>query len=282
MKSKPGTIAALLKQAATDLQPVCETPRLDAEVLLAYCLERDRSYLFTWPEKTLPEQQTTQFKQLIARRAEHVPLAHLTGTREFWSLEFNVTPDTLIPRADTELLVELSLDLLGTAPGPVLDLGTGSGVIAISIAHEMPDIRVDAVDFSTGALAIAKDNARQNKTHVNFVLSSWYTNVRHSDYRLIVSNPPYLAADDSHLGRDGLQFEPRSALVADDNGLEDIRTIIAHASEFSCDNAAILIEHGYTQGADVRALMHAQGFQQVTTHTDIESRERVTLAAISK
>lgn len=282
MKSNTDTIASLLQQATIKLQHVCDTPRLDAEVLLAHCLDRDRSYLFTWPEKSLTDEQLTHYRQLVAKRLEHIPLAHLTGKREFWSTQFNVTKDTLIPRPDTELLVELSLELLSATPGPVLDLGTGSGIIAISVAREIPDIRVDAVDSSAAALAVARVNAVNNHADINFFLSDWFSDVPHSDYRLIVSNPPYLATDDEHLTRDGLQFEPQTALVSGNDGLDAIKTIIANAAAFSISDASILIEHGHTQGAEVRTLMLEQGFHQVTTHKDIESRERVTLASISK
>lgn len=247
---------------------------------MAHCLDRDRSYLFTWPDRSLSDTQLECFRTLTVRRAAQIPLAQLTGRREFWSMDFQVTKDTLIPRPDTELLVELSLDLLNKHPGPVLDLGTGCGIVAICIASEMPHLRVDAVDHSAAALAVARDNAQANKAEVNFLLSDWFEQVAQRDYRLIVSNPPYLAADDEHLQLDGLQHEPQSALVAADNGLAAIKTIIEQAARYTDQPATVMMEHSHSQGPQVRALMLEQGFHKVTTHRDIECRERVTLATI--
>ena len=276
------TIDALLTEATALLEGVSATPRLDAEVLLAHCLDRNRTYLFAWPERTPTDEQVTHFRSLTARRSAHTPLAHLTEAREFWSLDFRVTRDTLVPRPDTELLVELAIDCLRQTRGPVLDLGTGTGVVAVCIASEFPDIRVDAADSSSAALKVAQFNADHHQTAVNFVKSDWFSKVNHRDYRLIVSNPPYLAADDEHLTRDGLQHEPRAALVAGDDGLDAIKQIINQAENYSGKNAAVMIEHGHKQGSEVRSLMQKQGFQQVTTHRDIESRERVTLGRLNK
>ncbi len=281
MKNNKGTIAEHIQQARKLLEAVSASARLDAEVLMAYCLGRDRTYLFTWPEHIPTEQQSQQFQSLLQQRLQHVPLAYLTGSREFWSMDFKVSKDTLIPRADTELLVELALEALAVNPGPVLDLGTGSGIVAVCIASERPDVRVDAVDSSAAALEIAEQNAGNHRVQVNFTQSDWFESVTQSDYCVIVSNPPYLAAHDEHLQRDGLQHEPLSALVASDEGMAAFETIITDASNYSADSAQILIEHGNRQGAQVRGLMQAQGFQQVTTRCDIESRERVTLATIN-
>ena len=280
--SQQATIGQLLKQATFQLENVSATPGLDAQVLLAHCIERDRTYLYTWPERSPTPEQTARFNKLIQRRAEQIPLAHLTGTREFWSMEFKVTPDTLVPRPDTELIVELALNCLEQSPGPVLDLGTGTGVIAICIASERPDIRVDAVDVSAAALEVAQQNAATHQVDVNFFQSDWFNQVNQNDYRLIVSNPPYLSPADKHLTADGLQFEPEMALIADEEGLAAIKNIVCHAADYTTDNATMMIEHGHKQGPDVRQLMQQQGFREVTTHRDIESRERVTLGKLPK
>lgn len=281
MKPK-STIASLLQQATESLYNITDSPKLDAEVLLAHSLGRNRTYLFTWPDRIPTQEQVSRFQILIDKRRQLVPVAHLTEEREFWSLNFKVSANTLIPRPETELLVELAVQRLQVAPGPVLDLGTGSGIIAISIAHEVPTIRVDAVDECQAALNVATHNAARHDVDVNFMVSDWFSNVRHRDYRMIVSNPPYLDMQDEHLNKDGLWHEPRAALVADNHGMADIQTIISKAAQHTSGHAELLIEHGYTQGPQVRALMQQQGFQQVTTHRDIESRERVTLAVINK
>ncbi|MEM7259011.1 MAG: peptide chain release factor N(5)-glutamine methyltransferase [Pseudomonadota bacterium] len=282
MKNNPATIATLLQQATQQLHAVSASARLDAEVLMAHCLNKDRAYLFTWPERTPKLQQTEIFLSLVAARARGVPVAHLTGKREFWSMDFIVSDATLIPRPDTETLVEVALQQLSVNPGPVLDLGTGSGIIAICIASEKPALRVDAVDNSEAALAVARQNAAQHQVNVNFVHSNWFSKVRHTDYTIVVSNPPYLAEQDEHLHLDGLQHEPRSALVADDDGMAAIRHIVTQVSQYTAPDASVLIEHGHTQGAAVRALMQAQGFHKVTTCTDLESRERVTLGTVNQ
>lgn len=282
MKNNKTTIASLIRQATRQFSAVSTTARLDAEVLLAHCLEKDRAYLFTWPEHIPTPLQIEQFQSLVSARARAVPIAHLTGTREFWSMDFAVSKDTLIPRADTETLVEAALQRLADHPGPVLDLGTGSGIIAICIAREKPGVRVDAVDNSDAALAIARQNASRHGVQVNFSQSDWFSHVQHRDYCLVVANPPYLADNDAHLLADGLQHEPRNALVADAEGLADIQQIIAQVTGYTSDGASVMIEHGHTQGAAVRAMMQAGGFRQVTTRTDLESRDRVTLGTVQQ
>ncbi|OED36391.1 protein-(glutamine-N5) methyltransferase, release factor-specific [Chromatiales bacterium (ex Bugula neritina AB1)] len=271
------TISALLRSAAHRLESLSETARLDAELLLAECLQRNRAYLYTWPEKIPDPATQNKFDDLIDQRAEGIPVAYLTGTREFWSLPFRVNPETLIPRPETERLVELALDILHQQEGPVLDLGTGSGAIAISLGSEFDALVVDAVDQSAAALDIARFNAHTNKVNVHFIQSDWFEQVPRRDYRLIVANPPYIAGDDPHLNRGGLQYEPRGALVSPKNGTHDITCIVSGAAEFMQNSGWLLIEHGATQGTVTQQLMRDAGFQNVRTEQDIEARDRVTL-----
>ncbi len=280
MTSKSHTIASLLNEARTILKHKSDSPRLDAEALLGHCIGKNRTYLFTWPEAAVDHVAASQFYELLEQRQSEVPLAYLTGSKEFWSLDFTVTTDTLIPRPDTELLVQLAVESLNDTPGPVLDLGTGSGVIAICIAHEHPEIRVDAVDNSEAALVIARQNSTKHNACVNFLQSDWYSNVERKDYQLIVSNPPYIDKQDDHLHRGGLQFEPDSALSAAENGLAAIKHIVTHASEHCRTGGWVMIEHGFEQGLAARQLMQDNGLHHVRTEQDIENRDRVTLGQI--
>lgn len=274
----PGqTIAELLACASSALEIHSDTAKLDADLLLAHCLDKNRAHLYTWPEKIPADSQREQFLALLLRRAEGVPLAYLTGTREFWSMPFQVTTDTLVPRPETELVVQLAVDLLNTKTGAALDLGTGCGAIAISIAHECTQLDVDAVDQSDRALDVAKSNALSNGVTVRFIKSNWFSNVDRRDYRVIVSNPPYIAESDPHLKRGGLQYEPITALRANDNGMADIAFIVANASAYLQNKGWLLIEHGATQGDATRRLMHNAGLLNIRTERDLESRERVTL-----
>ncbi len=282
MTSNQHSVASLLSDARTILAESTDSPRLDAELLLAHCLKKNRTTLFTWPDASVADDIAENFLALIAERKKEVPIAYLTGSKEFWSLDFHVTKDTLIPRPDTELLVQLAVDALTDTPGPVLDLGTGSGAIAICIAKEHPSIRVDAVDNSAKALSVASHNAKKHGEQVNFLVSDWYQNVSASDYQIIVSNPPYIDAEDDHLQRGGLQHEPIAALRAAKNGMAAIKHIIEHASAHCRHDGQVMIEHGNDQGETTRRLMHKQGFTNVHTHQDIEDRDRVTIGKVSQ
>lgn len=279
-------ISALLAGAKTDLEnsanDATDTARLDAEILLAHCLRKNRAYLFTWPEK-IPDQQTRDtFQALIAKRCDGIPLAYLTGEREFWSLTFKVTPDTLIPRPETELIVQLALDILKDKQGPVLDLGTGSGAIAISIASEVNSIEIDAADNSVAALVVAKENAAQHNVNVNFIESDWFDGITRTDYQLVVSNPPYIAKHDPHLRRGGLQHEPIAALQAADSGMAAIKRIAGACKDYCAAGAWLLIEHGHDQGPKTRKALEQAGFNNIQTGRDLESRDRVTLGQLPK
>lgn len=257
-----------------------DTAQLDAEILLSHCLNKNRAYLYTWPEAEPDPSAVQQFHDLINQRAQDMPLAYLTGEREFWSLAFKVTPDTLIPRPETELIVQLAIDLLLQQPGPVLDLGTGSGAIAISIATEIKHITIDAADNSSAALKIAKHNAVQHNAEINFIESDWFSNISTKNYQLIISNPPYIAENDPHLTRGGLQHEPISALQASDTGMAAIKSIVQCAKNHMTREGWLLIEHGHDQGQLAREVFLKAGLVQVRTEPDLESRDRVTLGQL--
>ena len=276
------SIASLLPEATKQLHatlppPHNESAKLDAELILCHCLQKTRAYLYTWPEQTLTAGQHTLFRSLVQRRADGEPLAYLTGVREFRSHTFEVTRDTLIPRPETETLVELCLAKLDIDSDSFLDLGTGSGVIAISVAIERPDISVHATDNSAEALKIAAANADRLNANINLIQSNWFDGIPENEFSVIASNPPYIAADDPHLNSGGLNYEPVTALRSCDNGFGDITAIINSAQAWLTAGGWLLLEHGYTQGPRTRELMLAQGFSQVTTEQDLSGNDRVTL-----
>lgn len=256
-----------------------DTARLDVALLLAHVLERERSYLLTWPEVELSAAQQVKFLELVQRRKAGEPVAYLLGSRGFWSLHLQVSPATLIPRPETELLVEHALLLPLPHDAHVLDLGTGTGAIALALAVERPDWEVVATDFSAEALALAAQNAQENGvSNVSFRHSDWFRSLDDADgFHLIVSNPPYIDPLDPHLNQGDVRFEPASALVAQDQGYADLAQIIAQAPEYMTDEAWILLEHGFAQGERVRDLMQQRGFVQVQTLKDLNGLERVSL-----
>ena len=268
-------IDAALRQARERLAS-SPSPDLDAQVLLCHVLARPRSYLFTWPERELEAHQQQSFLALLARRERGEPVAHLTGEREFFGRNFSVTPDTLIPRPDTETLVELALKLGPAGPARVVDLGTGTGAIGVTLALERPQWQVTLTDLSAAALSVAGGNARQLGAQVTLQQGSWLEDCR-GPFDVIVSNPPYIDPADHHLDEGDVRFEPRSALVADQRGLADLATIITQSAARLVAGGWLLLEHGYQQGAQVRALMEADGFDAVRTERDLGGNERVTL-----
>ena len=275
-------ISGALKQAEVVLAPVSDSARRDAEVLLCHVLNQSLTYLRTWPERELSGVQQTAFDDLIRKRQQGEPVAYLTGEREFWSMPFLVTSDTLIPRPETELLVEQTLARLpADAPQTVVDLGTGSGVIALALAKERPHWQLTATDASFAALRIAEKNARRLKLdNVQFEYGSWYAPLKGRRYHAIISNPPYVADRDPHLAQGDVRFEPNSALVSGGDGLDDIRQIVAGAPAHLHAGGWLLLEHGYDQGAAVAALLSQQGFQQVATLRDLAGQPRVTLGCL--
>lgn len=277
-------ITGSLKQAEIVLAPVSDSARRDAEVLLCHVLNESLSYLRTWPERELSSEQQGAFDALVRARQGGEPVAYLTGEREFWSLPFLVTSDTLIPRPETELLVEQTLQLLPAETLPneptqtVLDLGTGSGVIALALAKERPHWQLTATDASFAALRIAEKNARRLKLdNVQFVYGSWYAPLAGQRYHAIISNPPYIADRDPHLSQGDVRFEPSTALVSGNDGLDDIRAIVAGAPAHLHHGGWLLLEHGYDQGDAVATLLLKHHFVSVSTLTDLAGQPRVTL-----
>lgn len=269
------TIESLLSHAELPDSP---TPRLDAELLLAHALGKSRSYLHTWPERELEAEQLERYQAMLVRRQAGEPVAYILGQQGFWSLELEVASHTLIPRPDTELLVETVLALLPATPAALLDLGTGTGAIALALASERPGWRLTGVDRVAEAVALAERNrARLNLANASFVASHWFSALAGQRYQLIVSNPPYIAADDRHLAEGDVRFEPSSALVAGADGLDDIRLIIAQAPEYLEAGGWLLLEHGFDQAAAVRELLSARGFSAVESRRDLGGHERISL-----
>lgn len=259
------------------------TPRLDAELLLAHTLSKPRSYFFTWPEKQLTEDQLSSFRGLIEQRQAGVPVAYLTGYREFWSLQLKVTEATLIPRPDTELLVELALSpslLKGKISQiNVADLGTGTGAIALALAKERPEWAITAIDKSPNALDVARENATANEIgHVDFHEGSWCSPLTGSSMDIIVSNPPYIRSDDPHLKEGDVRYEPLTALISGTDGLVDIRTIARESLLTLKPGGWLLLEHGYDQGSAVQNILSMTGFTHIRTEADLAGHDRVSLA----
>ena len=274
------TIESLLDNA--DL-PDSPTPRLDAELLLAAALGKPRSYLRTWPERELEVDQLALFQANLMRRRRGEPVAYILGLQGFWSLELEVAPHTLIPRPDTELLVETALALLPAAPLTMLDLGTGTGAIALALASERPAWRVTGVDRVEEAVALAERNRqRLQLDNAAFMLSHWFSALSGQRYGLILSNPPYIRADDQHLVQGDVRFEPSSALVAGSDGLDDIRAIIQAAPQHLLSGGWLLLEHGFDQAENVRRLLAEGGFVEVDSRRDLGGHERISLGRFDR
>lgn len=269
------TIQTLLANA--DL-PDSPSARLDAELLLAAALGKPRSHLRTWPEKEVEAAAFERFSADLARRRGGEPVAYILGRQGFWSLELDVAPDTLIPRPDTELLVETSLALLPATPQQVLDLGTGSGAIALALASERPAWSVVGVDRIAEAVALAERNRQRLQLgNAFFAESHWFSALAGRRFALIVSNPPYIAANDRHLGEGDVRFEPASALVSGPDGLDDIRLIVAQAPAHLQADGWLLLEHGFEQAGAVRGLLETAGFAEVHSRRDLAGHERISL-----
>lgn len=273
-------IAQTLKRATQKLMEagVNDTPQLDAELLLGHSIKRDRTYLYTWPEKALTQEQLEAFETLLTRRQQGHPIAHILGHREFWGLDLKVNQHTLIPRPDTEVLIETVLALPIPAHSHILDLGTGSGAIALALKSEMDHAEVKAVDFSHDALAIAKYNAENLGLNVQFFHSDWYAAVSNMTFDCIVSNPPYIEVKDPHLNEGDVRFEPISALTSGADGLDDIRTIISKGHAQLNPNGWLVIEHGYNQADAMQQIFMQHEYQHVKRIKDYAGNPRVTLA----
>ncbi len=254
-----------------------DTVQLDAELLLAAVLGKSRTHLYTWPEQVLSPSERSYFESVLERRVMGEPVAYILGTRDFWTLTLRVNRHVLIPRPETELLVETALALVRTPDACIADLGTGSGAIALALASERPAWKVVATDMSGAALSVASDNASVlNIANVEFRQGSWCEALPLKLFDLIVSNPPYVDSADAHLTQGDLRFEPRSALVAADDGLADIRMLCSQAPEYLKPGGWLLLEHGWTQRQAVAAIMQSSGLESVQTVKDLNGNDRVT------
>lgn len=269
---------AAIADATERLSHVSDSARLDAEILLCQTIDMPRSYLFAHPEDVLDELTCNRFETLMLRRLNGEPMSYITGTREFWSHELLVSPATLVPRPETELLVELALrEIPRTAEWRILDLGTGSGAVAIAIAGERLMCRITATDISPDALAVARENVRQAQmSNITCLEGSWVAPVADGKFELIVSNPPYVRDDDEALKN--LGYEPLSALAAGKDGLRDIRTLASDAGAILVPGGWLMLEHGADQASDVAAILRANGWSGIACHNDLAGKPRVTVA----
>lgn len=261
-----------------------DSGQLDSEVLLAHVLEKDRSFLRAWPEKPLTDQQHQQYTSLINQRQQGQPVAYLIGEREFWSHTFHVNSSVLIPRSDTELLIETVLTTFNTHQAiNIADLGTGSGVIAICLGLEYPRASITAIDQSSDALLVAEQNAKRlNCQNVQFLQSNWFDNVGDSSFDIIVSNPPYIDKADRHLQIGDVQHEPKSALIAGEQGIQDIKVIASQSKYWLKDNGYLLFEHGFEQSNSVKTLLESHGYQHIQHFKDIQGHLRATLCQFNQ
>ena len=276
----PDTISAALLQAE-QLRNTSNSWRLDTELLLAAALECQREYLYTWPEQLLSTSQSREFYQALERRKQGEPIAYIIGRKSFWDIELTVTPDVLIPRPETELIVATALELFADVDSNVCiaDLGTGSGAIALALAHHCPRWQITATDLCAAALAVAQHNASQiGVDNIAFQLTSWCQDLTPAHYDLIVSNPPYVEANDEHLAQGDVRFEPRRALVASDAGLNAIQQIASGSSALLKKQGWLLLEHGYNQAAAVADILHLSGFDNISCRRDLAGIERMTMA----
>ncbi|MDD2048473.1 peptide chain release factor N(5)-glutamine methyltransferase [Pseudomonas putida] len=272
-------IASLLRAAELPDSP---TARLDVELLLAAAIGKSRSYLHTWPERIVSSEAALTFAEYLQRRRSGEPVAYILGQQGFWNLDLEVAPHTLIPRPDTELLVETALELLPLSPVRVLDLGTGTGAIALALASERAQWQVMAVDRVLEAVALAERNRqRLQLNNVQVRSSHWFDALKGERFDLIISNPPYIAAEDPHLVAGDVRFEPSSALVAGADGLDDLRVIISQAPAHLQPGGWLLLEHGYDQAAAVRELLAQHDFEQIESRIDLGGHERISLGRLS-
>lgn len=274
-------IRQLIDTASQQLNAISDSPRLDAEILLAHSLGKNRSWLITWPENTPDETLLQQFQQLLQQRLQGQPIAHLTGEREFWSLSLQVTPDTLIPRPDTELMVEQILAHYPAKPPiQLLDLGTGSGAIALALAHERPAWQITASDRSEAALQVARRNAERLGLDIEFIHSDWFSALQGRRFDVIASNPPYIPCADPHLSQGDVRFEPLSALASGDDGLDAIRHICATAQAFLKPAGQLFIEHGYDQKVEIHDIFHRNHYHSIQQYHDLAGNPRLTYGKI--
>ncbi|MEN3754071.1 peptide chain release factor N(5)-glutamine methyltransferase [Mangrovibacter yixingensis] len=255
-----------------------DSPRRDAEILLSHVTGKGRTFLLAFGETELSQEHYQQVETLLARRINGEPVAYILGEREFWSLPLYVSPHTLIPRPDTECLVEQALARIPAGPCQILDAGTGTGAIALAIASERPDCQVTGVDLIPEAVELARRNAaRSSISNAQFLQSNWFSAIKSVRFSLVVSNPPYIDESDEHLVQGDVRFEPRSALVAKDNGLADLAELVSQARGVLIPGGWLLLEHGWKQGEPVRALFSAAGYNNIETVKDYGNNDRLTL-----
>ena len=260
-----------------------ESAALDCRLLMCHVLDCNQAYLLTWPDKSLTQSQSDLFKHLITQRQQGHPVAHLLGYRDFWSLRLRVNPSTLIPRPETELLVETALTLPIGDHVKVLDLGTGTGAIALALASEKPDWQITAVDFQPEAVKLAMKNQDENGlSNVKIMQSDWFSAVGDETFHLIVSNPPYVEDDSFYLEQGDVRFEPRTALTAGRDGLYDIRRISAQLDRYLCAGGWVIFEHGNLQGPPVQQILIQSGLDKVQTINDLNDQPRITIGCKSR
>jgi len=271
-------ISQLLISACQQLDKLTDSARLDAEILLAHALKKNRTWLATWADKSLPDNEINSFNSLLERRKAGEPIAHITGSREFWSLDVKVTKDTLIPRPETELMVEKILSLYPQQNNiELLDLGTGSGAIALALASERPGWKITATDQSPSALDIARQNAqRLALNNINFQSGDWFEPVNNRKFDIIASNPPYIPHTDPHLSQGDVRFEPRSALASGEDGLDAIRLICQQARTHLKPEAMLIIEHGFDQKSALRSIFMLSGYKNIQQDLDLAANPRLT------
>lgn len=255
-----------------------DNPKFEAESLLAFVLQRSRSHIIAFPEKIIEHDQYVLYMDLVKQRGLGMPFAYLTGEKEFYDLTLKVTPATLIPRADTELLVDTALSKMQSSDSyQVIDMGTGSGAIALTIKKHRPNAKVIAVDQSLEALSVAKDNGERLSLDVEFIHSDWFSNIDGNDFDLILSNPPYIEAHDVHLAGDGVKYEPITALVANEDGYSDLFHLILASFSLLKAGGWLMMEHGFEQGDKLRHEFIAQGYHNVATLKDLGGNDRITI-----
>ncbi len=260
------------------------SPQFEAELLLSYLLDRNRSYLIAFPEKALSSSMIEAYRQLLMRRAAGEPFAYISGEKEFYGLQLTVNEETLIPRDDTEAIVEAALERIPItveSAFSLLDLGTGSGAIALAIKKYRPDIEVTAVDYYPQTLKVAAQNAQRNNLDIEFIESNWFSSLPKASYNLILSNPPYIDPIDPHLDGDGVKYEPKRALIAENRGLSDLFYLIDNAPFYFKDAGWLLLEHGYDQSQILQQRMAQKGYQSIETLQDYGGNDRVTLGFYS-
>lgn len=255
---------------------------LDVEVLLAHVLEKTRTYLYTWPDKLLSEAQLVQLQTFFERRQAGEPVAYILGEREFWSLPLSTQPSTLIPRPDTEVLVETVLAKFDETALRCIDLGTGTGAIALALKSERPHWQITGADRVPEAVALATENAKKLQLDVTMVEQNWLSGIAENSFDVIVSNPPYIDADDEHLAQGDVRFEPISALVASNNGLADIELITTQAQKVLTNGGALFFEHGWQQAGAVREILTERGFNGVETVADYGGNDRVSFGFLNR